>query len=441
MSALAPVVAISLVLVLVNGFFVLAEFASVRARRTRVEQLADEGDARAARMLPILEDPVRLDRFVATCQLAITATSLGLGFYGQDALSPILEGWLGPLLGSTAAVALSTLLALVILTTLQIVIGELVPKAVAVRHPERSVLLTAGPMRLSERLLSPLVTFFNGSANLAVRLIGLGGPVRHSHVHSPEEIELLMAESGRGGALDPVERQMLHNAFDLTQLAARQVMIPRNRLALASVETAVPDMLAMLAASIHSRIPVYEGTQDHVLGIVHLKDVFRLHAGGQGTVRDIVRPVPFVPETMPVGDLWQVLTQRQTYLAVVLDEYGGTAGLVTQEDLLEEIIGEVQDEFDTESEAIERLPGHRALVRGDVLVEHANNALGLELPKEHTDTMGGLVTHALGRVAEVGEVVTIAGTRLEVAALRGRSVDRVIVQLPASSGEDGDEDA
>jgi CBS domain containing-hemolysin-like protein len=433
-SGLGAVLGASLLLVIVNAFFVLAEFASVRSRRTRVEQLADEGDTAARRLLPILEDPDRLDRYVATCQLGITASSLALGFYGQDRLSPLVAGWLGPWAAPTTALAIGTAVALVFMTALQIVVGELVPKAVAVRHPERAALWTAAPMRAFERILRPLVWLFNGTANAVVRLLGVAPPAGHSHLHSPAEIELLVAESGRGGALDPVERQMLHNAFDLTQLVARQVMIPRNRLALADVATPVGELLARLATSPFSRIPVYEGSQDNILGIVHLKDLFRLQVAGGGTVPDIVRPVPFVPETMPVGDLWQVLNQRQTYIAVVLDEYGGTAGIVTQEDLLEEIIGEVQDEFDTETEAIEPLPGGGALVRGDVLIEHANSALGLELPTDRTDTVGGLVTDTLGRVAELGDSVSLAGARLQVVGLRGRSVDRVAITAPPAAG-------
>lgn len=441
MTGLGTVAFVTLLLVAVNAFFVLAEFASVRARRTRVEQMADEGNERARKLLPTLEQPAALDHYVATCQIGITLASLALGFYGQDALAPILEGWFGPLVGRATAVTIATIGALLIMTALQIVFGELVPKAIAVRYPERSALAAAGLMSVSMRLLGPFVSAFNGCANLLLRLLKLQRADGHSHVHSPEEIELLVAESGRGGVLDPIERQMLHNAFDLTQLMARQVMIPRNRLALADVHTSVPDMLATLAASTHSRIPVYEGSQDQVLGIVHLKDVFRLHASGSGTVRDIVRPVPFVPETMPVGDLWQVLTQRQTYLAVVIDEYGGTAGIVTQEDLLEEIIGEVQDEFDIETAPIDPSEDGRVSVRGDVLVEHVNSSLGLGLPTDRTDTIGGLVTDALGRLAEPGDEVRINGIRLEVLTVRGRSVGRLAIDLPGvdpqQRGEDG----
>ncbi len=440
MTSLWVVLPVSLAVVLVNAFFVLSEFASVRARRTRIEQLADGGNLRAARLLPVLTSPARLDRYVATCQLGITASSLALGFYGQNALAPILEAWLGGWLGRASAVAVATVLALVTMTALQILVGELVPKAIAVRHPEQAALWTAAPMRWSERALAPFVWLFNGTANLLLRALRMPAPPAHAHVHSPAEIELLVAESGRAGTLDPVERRMLHNAFDLTQLVARQVMIPRNRLVLAPVDTPVDELLARLATSPFSRLPVYDGSPDNVLGIVHLKDLFRLQVAGGGAVADVVRTVPVVPETMPVGDLWQVLNHRQTYLALVIDEYGGTAGIVTQEDLLEEIIGEVQDEFDAEGEVMEAALGGGSLVRGDVLVEHVNADLGLDLPTDRADTLGGLVVDALGRMAEPGDVVTVAGVRLEVHSVRGRVIERVAVAASASAGhgaEDG----
>ncbi len=389
MSPLLTVGLITLALVLVNTFFVLSEFASVRSRRTRVEQLAEAGDSRAAALVPILNSPMRLDRYVATCQVGITASSLALGFYAQDALAPLLAGWLDGLVAEAVAAALATVLALLALTALQIVLGELVPKAIAIRHPERAALLSVRLMGVSEQLFAPIVWLFNGSANALLRAMGIAGPASHSHVHSPQEIELLVTESGRAGALDAMERQMLHNAFELSQLVARQVMIPRNRLVLAAVNTPVVDLMDLLAASPFSRVPVYEGTPDNVLGIVHLKDLLRLTVAGRGTVAEVVRPVPVVPEAMPVGDLWQLLHQRQTYLALVIDEYGGTAGIVTQEDLLEEIIGEVQDEYDSETEPIVYLADGQVSVRGDMLVEHVNDVLGLELPTDQADTIGG----------------------------------------------------
>jgi CBS domain containing-hemolysin-like protein len=431
---------VSLALVLVTGFYVLAEFAAVRARRTRIEQLAEEGSAAARWLGPVTQDPRRLDRFVATCQIGITITSLLLGFYGQRALAPKLADWLGGLLGPATALALAATLALLIMSALQIVLGELVPKAIAVRYPERSAILSVGPMRLSERLFGPLVWAFNGAALGLLRLLRVPPAVGHGHLHSPEEIELLVAESGGAGALDPVERRMLHNAFDLGQLVARQVMIPRNRVELAAVSEPAEVLLRQLAASPYSRLPVYEGTPDNVLGIVHLKDLLRLRVAGTGRVADVVRPVPVVPETMPVVDLWQVLSQRHTYLALVIDEYGGTAGIVTQEDLLEEVFGEVQDEFDAEAEPIAWLADGRVAVRGDVLVEHANSSLGLELPEAGADTMGGLVFETLDRLPEVGDRVKIAGAELAVAAIRGRSIERLVLRLPRRPAAPAEDD-
>jgi CBS domain containing-hemolysin-like protein len=431
---LAILVGVTALFTLMNAFYVLAEFASVRARHTRVEQLAEAGHAGARRLAPVLESPARLDRYVATCQIGITLATLVLGFYGQQALAPRLAAWLGAWLGAITAATVATLGALLVMTVVQIVLGELVPKAIAVRYPERSALAAAPLMDLSERALRPIVALFNGAANALLRTLRLPQPQGHTHVHSPEEIELLVAESGRGGALDPIERQMLHNAFDLTQLVARQVMIPRTRVVLADVRQPVDRMIEQLARSPHSRIPVHRGNPDDILGIVHLKDVYRIWRSGDGRVEDVVRPVPFVPETMPVGDLWQVLSQPQVYLAVVLDEYGGTAGIVTHEDLLEEIVGEVQDEFDAEVDSIQRLAGGAALLRGDVQVEAANEALELDLPTGQADTVGGLVMDLLGRSAEPGDEVLTRGHRLLVTAVRRRWVEQVRIE-PAGSGD------
>ena len=430
------ILVVSLVLILLTALYVGAEFATVRARRTRIEQLADEGSAAAADLLAIVKHPASLDEYIAACQVGITVTSLGLGFYGQEAIAPHLVPPLAALLGGASErtlVTTSALVVLVVLTVVQIILGELVPKSVAIRYPEHLALALATPMAVSTRLFRPLILLFNGSATLLVRLMGVQVASGHSHLHSPEEIELLVAESSRGGEIDPVERQMLHQAFELSQRVARQVMIPRNRLDLAPADQPVADLLAHLARSPYSRIPVYDQTPDQILGIVHLKDLFRLAMAGETSVSSVVRTVPFVPESKPVGELWQLLNQQQSYLAVVVDEFGGTAGIVTQEDLLEEVIGEVRDEFDVEPEPILYRPSHPPLLRGDLLVAAINDTFGLDLPTEESDTLGGLVMEKLGRVATRGDEVSIGDVRLRVVAVRGNGIRRVELLEPVAT--------
>jgi CBS domain containing-hemolysin-like protein len=380
-----------------------------------------------------------LDNYVATCQIGITVSSLALGFYGQRALAArlldfiVAHQWLPAMAAATAAAAA----VLVVLTGIQILLGELVPKAVAIRYPERLALWATLPMRLSAQLLAPFIWAFNGTGTLVLRLFGLGKPSGHAHLHSPEEIEMLIAEAAGAGELDAAARQMLHNAFALSGLVARQVMIPRNRLVLADVETPTGELLAELARSPFSRIPVYRETPDSILGIVHLKDLFRVTVTGSGDVASIVRRVPMVPERLPVGQLWQILNQQQTYLAVVLGEHGGTAGIVTQEDLLEEIIGEVQDEFDVEAEPVIQREGSPPLVRGDLLVSDVNEAFGLGLPTDRADTVGGLLIDELGRLAQPDDAVELGPVRLRAVTVRGHWIERVAIEPLAQGDGDG----
>ncbi len=416
-------------MVLANAFFVSAEFGSVSARRTRVAEMAASGNAAARAILPILRDPARLDNYVAACQIGITASSLVLGFYAQGALAERLAGsfvQLGLASEVIAATAAGALM-LTALTGLQIVVGELVPKAIAVQFAERVALVTSVPMRALERAFAPFIALLNGSGTLMLRLLGLPPAPQHAHLHAPEEIELLIAESSQAGALDAESRAMLHNAFTLSSLMARQVMIPRNRLALADISTPVDVLLEQLARSPYSRIPVFSQTPDNIVGIVHLKDLYRARLSGIGTTASLVRSVPVVPSTLPVGRLWQLLNQERTYLAVVLGEHGGTAGIVTQEDLLEEIIGEVSDEFDVEIAPILRRVGQPPVVRGDVLVTEVNDVLGVGLPTDRADTIGGLLVDSLGRLAKAGDQVELAGTVIRAETVGERWVERVTV--------------
>jgi CBS domain containing-hemolysin-like protein len=440
---IVPLAVVAL-LVALCAFYVAAEFAAVSARRTRIEHLADGGDRAAAVLRPILTDSRRLDTLVAASQLGITATNLVLGFYGQLAfaeplVAPRLTG-LG--LSAGAATGAAATLVLIVLTIALVLFGEIVPKAIALRHPERVALAAAYPMLLSMRLFRPLIWMFNGAGNLLLRPFGRSVADQHRHLHSPQEIELLVAESTHAGELDPVEREMLRNAIDLAELVARQIMIPRNQLAMAEVGAPVSEMLALVADSPHNRLPVFERDRDHVLGVVHLKDLLRLSVAGGGDVRDAVRRVPFLPETVPITEVWQKLIVDREPAAVLLDEYGGTAGLVTQEDLIEEVIGEVLDEFDIRPEGVVYRDGQPPLVRADLLVEEVNDELGIDLPTDGADTLGGLVVSLLGRIAAPGDAVVAGLTELRVHSVRGRSILRVAVTGPggAVAGHSGGAD-
>jgi putative hemolysin len=419
------------ILIFINALYVAAEFATVSARRSRLVQLAAEGSSLARMLVPIVRDRRKLDTYVATCQIGITVSSLLLGYFGQSQLTPVIVPLLGGANGmSEAAVfSLTATLVLVFLTTLQVIMGELVPKSLGIQYPERLALLTTLPMRWSTFLLQPLIWLFNGSGRLVLRLLGHGGDAAeaHTHVHTAREILMLFEESSAGGLLDREERRLLRNSLQMREVAVRQVMIPRNRMFAAPVDETCERLLEILADSPYSRLPLYEGSVDQIIGMVHLKDLFCLRQqGDQASPRDALRPVVFVPENIPAHDVFEELQRSRSQVAVVLDEYGGTAGFVTLEDLIEEIFGELQDEFDLkQSPPIRLLNDEWVEVRGDLQVDEINEALDLLLSSEEADTIGGWVLNTLGHVPSPGENLRLEELELVVEAMRGNAVTAV----------------
>lgn len=421
------------VLIFINAFYVAAEFSTVSARRSRLTHLASEGNRLARILVPIVRDPQKLDTYIAACQLGITASSLILGFYGQSQLTPVIAPYLADLgdLSVPAAISITATGVLLFLTTLQVVLGELLPKSIAIQYPERLALLTTLPMRWSITFFKPLIWFFNGSGRLILKLTGLTEGTDNIHIHSPQEIMMLFEESSAGGLLDEEERRLLRNSLEMRELAVRQVMIPRNRMLAAAVDQKCADLLEILADSPYSRLPLYEESIDNIVGIVHLKDLLCLRLQtGQHDVREAMRPVMFVPETTPVDEVFAMLQRKRYHIAVVLDEYGGTEGIVTLEDLIEEIFGELQDEFDIEAQPpIKILSKDKILIRGDMLIDELNEVLHLYLPSEEIDTIGGLALNELRHVPEEGERLRISDVTLTVASMDGHGVASVSMEI------------
>jgi CBS domain containing-hemolysin-like protein len=434
-NGLLAIFAVITALLLINALYVAAEFATLSSRRSRLAQMAEEGNRLAAMLQPIVEEPRRLDTYIAACQLGITVSSLVLGFYAQAALSSAVAPWLERLgiSSGAAALSLSATVILLVLTGFQVVIGELVPKNIAVQYPERLALLTAVPLRWSMVLFQPLIWLFNGSGQAILKLMGVEPTREHVHVHTADEIAILVEESGAGGVLDQQERRLIENTLWMRRSSVRQIMVPRTRVLAAPVDTPCDQLFSQLANSYFSRLPLYEGSIDNIVGVVHLKDLLCLHAqasAGCLDVRPVMAPALFIPESMPVDEAFALLQTKRYHVAVVLDEFGGTAGIVTLEDLIEEIFGEVQDEFDQEVPLFRVLPGNRVLVRWDWLVEDLNELLHLQLPSAEADTIGGLVLNALAHVPEVGEMVDVAGVSLRVERVEGKGV--AAVSLPAT---------
>jgi CBS domain containing-hemolysin-like protein len=448
MIHLLVILATITVMIFFNALYVAAEFATVSARRTKVSQLAGAGDRLAKALLPYLEDSQALDRYVAACQIGITISSLVLGAYGQNAIAQDLVEPIASLLdrfpnfasllggeGDTATLVLSNTISvtavLIAITTLQVIFGELFPKSVAIQYPEQIARQVVWPMRISLKLFAPLIWLFNGSAAVILRLMGHSLMEGHSHAHSPEEIEILVTESHEGGLLDDIERQLLRNAFRLRDLTARQVMLHRTRVAAAPEDSTVLDVLNLAIDAGYSRIPIYRESMDDIIGFVHVKDLYKLYTRGESDLHSAIREAVYVPETMSVSDVWELLNNRRKYLAIAFDEFGGTAGIITFEDLIEEIFGELQDEFDDEMAVAAIDKEGRIYLRGDLLVSDVNEYLELNLPSE-ADTLSGLVFSELGRRPAEGEEIIVGDTKIRVEALEDLGVGEVSLELPPS---------
>lgn len=431
------------VMIGVNALYVAGEFATVSARKSRVVQAANEGNRLAKMLLPVIEDSHKLDRYIAASQVGITVSSVALGIYGQQQIAPRLEPVLArlPFISSkVAAGGIAAILVLIVLTTLQVILGELVPKSIAIQYPERVAYMTAVPMRWSaDVILRPLIILLNGSGIILMRLLGVSHQSGHQHVHSPEEIELLIAQSHAGGLLNAEERELLGNALRVGELTVSDIVIPRTKMIAVSADMPLMDLLRMAVDSHFTRIPVYEGDIDHIIGIVHLKDLFRLYRNDPNAhVRGCLRKVSFVPETLATNAVWETLNEDRTYVAIVFDEYGGTVGMVTREDIIEELFGEVQDEFDEDEEQPITSIGEREyLIQGDVSISYINNRLDLALSTEYAHTINGLIIDQLERIPEPGDELTLGRVHIRVQTVEEHRVEQLVLTL-TDRGEERD---
>lgn len=431
-----------LLLIAFNGLFVAAEFAAVSVRRSRIRQMAEEGNRLAKKLLPTLEEGPRLDRYIAACQVGITISSLVLGAYGQATLSesmmPLFEQWGG--FQTAAAQSASAAVVLVGLTTVQMVLGELVPKSLALQYPTRLALLTVLPMRWSERLLAWFIVVLNGSGWFVLRLLGVE-PKAHRHLHSVEEIRYLLAESREGGHLEPEEERRLGHALGLTQRTARELMVPRTSIVAVDEGEELEAAIETAATSPYSRLPVYRETLDRLVGVVHAKDLAVAFLAGSPedetpSLESLVRPLLTVHERMSVDRVLVLMRERGGVMAAVVDEYGGTAGIVTTEDILSELLGEVADEFKHEGGPPTRLPDGRVRLPGDMPLYETWPWIGAIWEGE-SDTVGGLVMERLGRIPEPGDTVVIEGVPVEVERVERRAVRSILVRPAAPESAEG----
>ncbi len=419
-------------LVAANGFFVAAEFSLVSVRRTLIKQRIAEGNTTARVVLHAIDDP---DRFIAATQLGITVASLGLGWIGETAISALVEPlfrFLPPNLIGAASHSISTAIAFSLITFMHVVMGELAPKSVALQYPEQTAFFVARPTVWIENIFRPFIWLLNGSGNLLLRVVGLQTPSGHERVHSVEELKMLVEDSREAGALQPAEQEMLYNVFDFGQRQVRETMVPRTEIVGVEQSATINDLLRTFYRSSHARFPVYDGDLDNIVGFVAIKDVLLALAKDIGDVdaslrdKNLIRPAYFTPETKRIDKLFHEMRQRQVQMAIVIDEYGGTAGLVTLEELMEEIVGRVSDELVREPAQIEHIDEHTVQVDAQLHIDDVNDELGLGLPEsDEYETLAGFILFRLRDIPEEGDSLRYGDLQLTVTQMKGPKIERV----------------
>lgn len=424
---LSTLVAFSVpLLVAANAFFVMIEFALVSVRWTRIEQLVTEGRPGARLARALVEN---LSDSLAATQLGITLASLALGWLGETTFAELFEPWFasfGPLWGGITSHAAASALAFVLITTMHIVFGELVPRSAALHRPEQFVTWAVFPLMGLRFVLRPFAVILNAMSRSVLKLFGIP-PSRHGHrPHSHEELRILVEESHRGGALPDTEQRMLTSALDFSNKKVDAIMTPRTEMVGVPEDIGLPALLEFIREDQHTRLPVYRGTIDQIVGTLNIKHLMPfIGTAAAFELRAVMREPFFVPAMKPLGALLKEMQHKVEHIAIVVDEFGGTVGLVTMEDLLEEIVGEIFDEFDVEKAAYETLPDGDMLLDGRTNVDHVNATFDLALPSDDYNTIGGLVFGTLGRVPKAGDLVDIGGVRLAAEEVRARRVTRV----------------
>lgn len=410
-------------LIFLNGLFVAAEFAIIGASRPAIERKARKGHRLAKRVRRTLRDPREQDRYIAAAQLGITSASLALGMYGEH----LLAEWLAHQLDALGtfrwigAHTLASVLAVAFLTYLHVVLGEMVPKSLALQAPGTVAVAIALPMRAFEVGLYPLVFTLNGLGNGVLRLLGVDrSGTSEERYRTADELSFIVAESRAGGLLAPESARVAQELLEFADLTAGEVMVPRTGVAAFPLGAGRDDVAAVLRHRRHTRYPVHDGSIDSIVGVVHVKDLLAGLRHGGSLERSMIRDVPFVPTTEPTERVLAVLRQARTHMAVVLDEHGGTAGILTLEDLFEEVVGDIADPGETPS--IRSDDRGRLLVAGTVRLDKVGEALDRSVEHDDVDTVSGLILTLLGRPPAVGDRVQYQGLTLEVSAVRGKGV-------------------
>lgn len=423
-----------ILLILANSFFVASEFAMVKIRKTRLEQLSSEGNATAKIALELVND---INGMLAAAQLGITIASIGLGWIGAETIADILYKALVmvlPFVDKSFCLVLAVPVAFVLITYFEVLLGEQIPKCVALQNPEKATLMVARPMKITMIVLKPFVWFLATCGDKILKVCKLDS-YENQLVHTTEELDMLVDASYNEGVLNETEAEMLHNMFKFSDLTAKQVMIPRTDMMCIETVTPLEEIKKITAENQYTRYPVYEESIDRILGFVHVKDLFSKMLEGESiNIQELLRPIILIPETMTLDNLMIEFKKRRSQIGIVVDEFGGTSGLITLEDVLEEIIGEVQDEFDVDEELdIKEVAPDTYVANAMMRTDEIAEFFDIEEDKfdfEDVETIGGLVVKILGRLAQVGDVVEVKeqGLKFSVQKVDGARITRLVIQ-------------
>ena len=428
---------LALFLVLLNGFFVAAEFAIVKVRASQIEIKAKSG-SRVGKMAKSIVH--NLDGYLAATQLGITLASLGLGWVGEGVMHTVFQNMFIDLniqVSEAFIHTASTIVAFSVITIMHIVFGELAPKSIAIQRPVATTLFVAIPLQIFYVVFRPFIWSLNSLAGVILKPFGINTSGSHESLHSNEELQYLLDQGKESGALEDNEHELIKNVFDFNERVVRNIMVPRTKISGIELSTPKEEVVQMIIAEGYSRLPVYDDIIDKIIGIVHAKDMLPLLAGNvQWTLADIIRKPYFVPETKKINDLLSELQQKRIQIAIVIDEFGGTAGMVTLEDIVEEIVGEIQDEYDEEKPTVEKISDTEFIINAYATVYDVNEHLPHDLPEdEDFDTIGGLVSHAFGKIPEVGDSEECYGYLFTILKKTEQNIETIKLELVISKSD------
>ena len=419
---------IVILLVFMNGFFVATEFAMVKVRKSRIETLVHEGNRSAKFTEKVVND---LNSYLSACQLGITLASLGLGWIGEPAVADMLMPLFHLIhIPESAIHSISFVFGFAMITAFHIVLGELAPKSIAIISAERIAIYTALPLIMFYKLTYPIMWAFNHSTNLVLKIFHVSQIEEHEAAHTDEEIRLLVEDSYKHGLIDKTELTFVDNIFDFSEKTVKEIMIPRTDMECISVDDTFDEIIETTLKEQFTRYPVYRESKDNIIGFIHIKDLYeqKIH-GNNKNIEAIIREIKFVPESLSISELLKTFKREKAQIAIIIDEYGGTAGLATIEDVLEEIVGEIQDEFDEEGKEINKNEDGNYIVDGKVLIEDINELLETNIDVENIDTIGGWVYSQLSSYPKINQKIVYANYEFIILKCNKKRISKLLVKV------------